>query len=113
MIRRLIGALLCVLLFGAATFDVYADVAKKDVSITLQFETSYFSLDPIDDANDTPYPDGIVSWSLREKVVTKLLLSSPLRKIRLTMPALLPCERLSQSRLMHQDPFRYQEVYRI
>ena len=113
MIRRLTGALLCVLLFGAATFDVYAGVAKKDVSVTLQFETSYLSLDPIDDASDTPYPDGIVSWFLREKVVAKLLLGGPLCKVRLPLPATLPYEPLSQSRLIYQDLLRYQEVYRI
>ena len=113
MVRRLIGALLCVLLSGAATFDAYADIAKRDVSITLHFETSYFSLDPVDDAADTPYPDGIVSWSLREKVVSKLLLSSPVRKFRFAMPAMLPRERLLQSRMTYQDLFRYQEVYRI
>jgi hypothetical protein len=113
MLRRLLGALLCFLVMTAATFDVYADVSKKDFSITLQFEASYTSLDPVEDAGDTGYPDGIVSWSPREKVVTKFILSSCLHQVPFAPPPLIARERLAHSRWAGQDILRYQEVCRI
>jgi hypothetical protein len=113
MLRRLLGALLCFLVIIAATFDVYADVSKKDFSITLHFEPSYTSLDPVEDAGDTGYPDGIVNWSPRERIVTKLILSSCLCKVPFAPPPVMACDRLANSRLASQDILRYQEVCRI
>jgi hypothetical protein len=113
MLRRLLGALLCFLVMTAATFDVYADVSKKDFSITLQFEASYTSLDPVEDAGDTGYPDGIVSWSPREKIVTKFILSSCLYQVPFAPPPMIARKRLAHSRWAGQDILRYQEVCRI
>jgi hypothetical protein len=113
MMRRLLGALLCFLVISAATFDVYADAARKDISITLQFEPSYTSLDPVEDTGDPGYPDGIVNWSPREKILTKLILATGPRKIRFTPPPMLSRERFAHSRQTTQEILRYQEVYRI
>jgi hypothetical protein len=113
MIRRLLGALLCLLVISAATFDAYADAARKDTSFTLQFEPSYTSLDPVEDAGDPGYPDGIVNWSPREKIVTKLILTTGPRKMRFMPPMILLRERFAHSRLTTQEILRYQEVFRI
>jgi hypothetical protein len=113
MIRRLIGALLCFVMMSAAVSSAYADAVKKDGSFELRFETSYVSLDPLDDFSDAPYPDGIIGWSPRGNSIIKLLLSSSIRKVRFTPPAIVFFERPAHSGLTSQDLFRYEKVYRI
>jgi len=111
MIRRLTGALLCFVMMTAAVSSAYAEAVKIDDSFDLRFETSYVALDPLDDFNDAPYPDGIISYSPRGNAVVKLTLA--IRKVRLTPPAIVFFERPAHSGLTSQDLFRYEKVYRI
>jgi hypothetical protein len=111
MIRRLIGALLCFVMMTAVLSSAYAEAVKMDGSFDLRFETSYVALDPLDDSNDAPYPDGIISYSPRGNAVVKLTLA--IRKIRFTPPAVVFFERPAHSGLTSQDLFRYEKVYRI
>lgn len=113
MIRRLTGALLCFVMMSAAVSSAYADALNKDSSLQLRFEISYVSMDPLDDASDTPYPDGIISWSPRGNSILKLLLGSSVRKVRLTAPAIVVFERPAHSALTSQDLFRFEKVFRI
>ena len=112
MIRRLAGALLCLFVMSAAVSSAYAEAVKKDGSSELRFETSFVSLDPLDDFGDAPYPDGIISWSPRGKAIIKMFGWS-LRKIRFVPPAMVFFERPPHSWLISQDLFRYEKVYRI
>jgi hypothetical protein len=113
MARRLIGAFLCVAIIIAALSSVYAEAAKKEGSFELRFETSFVSMDPMDDSSEAPYPHGIFSNSLRGKGVIKLMPASTVRKLRFTPPALVFFERPAHSGLISQDLFRYEKVYRI
>jgi len=113
MVRRILGILLCLLMIGAATSELYGQAVKKVFPIELRFEASYFTLDPIDDLNDTPYPDGIASWWPRGNTIIKLMLSSSVRKVRFLPPTNVSFERPAHSRLTSQDLFRLEKVYRI
>jgi hypothetical protein len=113
MVRRLIGALLCFAIISAAVSSVYAEAAKKEGSFELRFETSFVSLDPLDDSSDAPYPEGIVSASPRGNGVMKLTPGYAVRKLRFTPPPLVFFERSAHSGLISQDLFRYEKVYRI
>jgi hypothetical protein len=113
MIRRLTGALLCFVMISAAVSSAYAEAVKKDGSFQLRFETSYVSLDPLDDFSDAPYPDGIISSSPRGNSIIKIPLGSVIRKVRFTPPAIVFFERPSHSALTSQDLFRFEKVYRI
>jgi hypothetical protein len=104
---------LCFAMMSLAVCSAYAEVAKKDGSLQLRFETSYVSLDLLDDFGDAPYPDGIVSWSPRGNAITKLMLGTSVRKVRLVPPAVVFFERPAHSGLTSQDLFRYEKVYRI
>ena len=113
MIRRVLGILLCLFMTSAATAEIYGDAVKRVDPIQLRLETSYFSLDPLDDLNDTPYPDGIASWSPRGNTIIKLMLSASVRKFRFLPPATVLVERPARSRITSQDLFRLKKVYRI
>jgi len=113
MVRRWIGALLCALLIAVSTFDAYAEATHKNFSYTLKFETSYFSLDLLDDFNDGIPPTHTIDWSSREKVTGNFVLGAKVRRVRLVPPPLLSFEQATQPRQTSQDIFRFQEVYRI
>ena len=113
MIRRVTGALLCFVIMSAAVSSVYAEAVKKDGPFKLRFETSYVSLDPLDDFGDAPYPDGIISSSPRGNSVLKVLLASSIGKVRFIPPAIVFFERPAHSALTSQDLFRFEKVYRI
>jgi hypothetical protein len=113
MAMRWIGALLCALLIGVSTFDAYAGATQKNFSYTLELETSYFSLDLLDDFNDGIPPARTINWSSREKVTGSFLLGMKVRRIRFAPPPLISFEQATQPRLTSQDIFRFQEVYRI
>jgi len=113
MVRRVLGIILCLLMIGAATSELYGQAVKKVFPIELRFEASYFTVDPIDDLNDTPYPDGIASWSPRGNTLIKLMLSASVRKFRFLPPTNVSFERPAHSRLISQDLFRLEEVYHI
>ena len=113
MTRRWIGALLCALLVGVSTLDAYAEATQKNFSFQLDIETSYFSLDLLDDFGDTTLPMRTISWSSREKVTGNFMLGAKVRRIRFVPPPLISFEPATQPRLASQDIFRFQEVYRI
>ncbi|HKY07039.1 MAG TPA: hypothetical protein VJQ55_02310 [Candidatus Binatia bacterium] len=113
MTRRWIGALLCALLIGVSTYDAYSEVTQKHFSYTLKFETSFFSLDLLDDFNDGVPHARTINWSLREKVTGNFILAAKVRRVRFTPPPLMSFEHSSQLRFTSQDIFRFQEVYRI
>ena len=113
MTRRWLGALLCVLLIGVSTSDAYSEAAQKNFSFTLDIETSYFSLDVLDDSNDAVPPGRAVSWSPREKVTGKLILGAKVRRVRFTAPPPVFFEKAAHPRPISQDVFRFQEVFRI
>lgn len=98
---------------SAAVCSVYAEAVKKEGSFQLRFETSYVSLDPMDDSSDTPYPAGIVSTSPRGSGLIKLMPATIVRKVRFTPPTLVFFERPAHSGLISQDLFRFEKVYRI
>ena len=113
MARRWIGALLCALLIGVSTFDAYTEATQKNFSYTLEFETSYFSLDLLDDFSDGIPPTRTINWSSREKVTGTFVLGAKVRRVRFTPPPLISFEQATQPRLTTLDIFRFQEVYRI
>jgi hypothetical protein len=113
MARRWIGALLCALLIGVSTFDAYSEATQKNFSQTLEFETSYFSLDLLDDFNDGVPPARTINWSSREKITANFVLGAKVRRVRFTPPPLISFEQATQPRPTSQDIFRFQEVYRI
>ena len=113
MSRRLIGVGLCVLLFAVSTLDTYVRAAQKNITFKLDLETSYFSLDSLDDFSDSTRPTRTINWSAREKATTKLILGAKVRRISFTPPAFVLYERPGQFRPISQDIFRFQEVFRI
>lgn len=113
MSRRLIGVGLCVLLIAVSTIDTYGRAAQKNITFKLELETSYFSLDSLDDFSDSTRPSRTINWSPREKVTTKLILGAKVRRISFTPPAFVLYEGAGQSRPITQDIFRFQEVFRI
>lgn len=113
MIRRLLGALLCLVLIGVSSSAAYADATKKNYTFTLEIETSYFSLDSMDDVSDAAPPSQQINWSLREKSASNFLLGPKVRKIKFTPPSMMLFEQTAQPRPASQDIFRFQEVYRI
>lgn len=113
MAKRFLGALLCVLLIGASTFDAFADATQKKFSFTLEIETSYFSVDSLDDFSDTSPPSRTINWSARERVTGNFVLGAKVRRVKFTPPPLFFFELAAHSRLTSQDFFRFQEVCRI
>ena len=113
MKRRWLGALLCALLIGVSTSDAYAEASQKNFHFTLNIETSYFSLDALDDSNDTVPAGRAVSWSSREKITAKLILGAKVRRVRFTPPPPTFFESAAHPRTISQDVFRFQEVFRI
>jgi hypothetical protein len=96
-----------------STLDAYAEATQKNFSFQLDIETSYFSLDLLDDFGDTTLPMRTISWSSREKVTGNFMLGAKVRRIRFVPPPLISFEPATQPRLASQDIFRFQEVYRI
>ena len=113
MKRRWLGALLCALLIGVSTSDAYTEASQKNFSLTLNIETSYFSLDALDDANDTAPAGRAMSWSPREKVTGKLILGVKVRRVRFTPPPPVFFEKAAHPGPISQDVFRFQEVFLI
>lgn len=113
MTRRLLGVLLCLLLIGVSISAAYADATRKNYTFTLNIETSYFSLDSMDDVNDAAPPSQQINWSLRDKSASNFLLGTKVRKIKFTPPPMVHFEQTAQPRPASQDIFRFQEVYRI
>src|SRR5512135_2313603 len=113
MTRRLLGVILCVLLLSAATFDTYAETVQSSFSAIFEFETSFISLDSLDDFSDSTFPGRTMEWSPREKVNAKLMLATTPRKIRFSPARAESCEVGANSRQAFLDLFRFQEVYRI
>lgn len=113
MVRRWIGTLLCALLIAVSTFDAYTEATQKTFSYTLKFETSYFSIDLLDDFNDGIPPARTINWSSRERVTSNFVLGAKVRRVRFVPPPLISFEQVTQPQLTSQDIFRFQEVYRI
>ncbi len=113
MARRVLAALLCALLLSAASFDFFAEASQKSFSAILEFETSFISLDSLDDATDGGFPTRTVAWSPREKIIAKLMLDTTARRIKFAPAAMADCVGTANSRQTFQDLFRFQEVYRI
>ena len=113
MAKRVLGALLCALLIGASTFDAFAEVTQKNFSFTLKIETSYFSIDSLDDFSDGGHPGRTIDWSSREKVTSNFTLGAKVRRVKFAPPPLVFFEQAANPRLTSQDIFRFQEVYRI
>jgi hypothetical protein len=95
-----------------SAIDTYARAAQKNITFKLDIEASYFSLDSLDDFNDGTRPSRTINWSPREKVSAKLIMGAKVRRIRFTPPPLVLYEQPDQSRLVSQDIFRFQEVFR-
>lgn len=113
MAYRVLGAVLCALLISVSTFDAYADVSQKKFSVTLKLETSYFSLDSLDDFNDGGLPGRTINWSSRDKVTGNFMLGAKVRRVKFAPPPLVSFEQAAHPRITSQDIFRFQEVYRI
>jgi hypothetical protein len=111
--RRWLGAILCALLVGISTSDAYAQATQKNFAFTLDLETSYFSLDLLDDFSDAGMPVPTTKWSAREKFSGKMLLLAKVRRIRFSPPPLLTLELIAYSQPPIRDVFRFQEVFRI
>ena len=113
MARRWLGVLLCALLLAVSTFDAYAEATQKHFTFTLDIETSYFSLDLLDDFSDGAQPTRTINWSARDKVTGNFMLGAKVRRVKFAPPPLIFFEQAAQSRLTSQDIIRFQEVYRI
>jgi hypothetical protein len=111
--RRLLGAILCVLLISAGATAAHAAFSNLNCGVTIYLPPSFFSLDIFDDFADTGYPDGVVNRSAREKVPLKLSLLFKLKVAKVTSPALLTPQTLPQAFSSQQELYRYQEVFRI
>ena len=111
MLRRLLGAWLVMLLIGAAGWNSNPDTLKD--SLTLHFEASYVSLDPVEDTGDTSRPYDNSNWSPNEKIVPKLMLGPVVRIVRSIQPNSFSREPAVISRVTHQNKFQYHEVWRI
>jgi hypothetical protein len=96
-----------------STFDAYTEATQKNSSYTLKLETSFFSLDLLDDFNDGVPPGRTINWSAREKVTGNFVLGAKVRRVRFTPPPMLTFEQAAHPRPTSQDIFRFQEVYRI
>jgi hypothetical protein len=112
MARRCLGILFCALLLGVSTSDAYTEATQKNFTFTLKIETSYFSLDLLDDFSDGAQPARTINWSARDKVTGNFMLGAKVRRIKFAPPPLIFFEQAA-SRLTSQDIFRFQEVYRI
>ncbi|HEX7233124.1 MAG TPA: hypothetical protein VF452_22260 [Candidatus Binatia bacterium] len=111
MLQRLLGAWLVLLLGGAAGWNVNPDALKD--SLKLHLESSYVSLDPVEDTGDTSQPYVNSNWSSHEKIAPKLILG-PLARIVRSIQAPVLCREPSViSRVTHQNKFQYHEVWRI
>lgn len=113
MMRRVLGLLLCALLFGFSASTAYAEAAKKRFMIILDIETSYFSLDSFDDVADVSPRSGALSWSSRDKAPAKLVLGAKVRRIKFAFPSTVIYEPAASPRPASQDILRFQEVFRI
>jgi len=113
MAKRVLGALLCALLIGASTFDAFAEVTQKNFSFTLKIETSYFSIDSLDDYSDGSHPGRTINWSSREKITGNFTLGTKVRRVKFAPPPLVFFEQAAQPRITSQGIFRFHEVYRI
>ena len=113
MVKRVLGALLCALLIGASTFDAFAEVMQRNFPFTLKIETSYFSIDALDDFSDGSHPARSIDWSSREKITGNFTLGAKVRRVKFTPPPLAFFEQAAHPRIASQDIFRFQEVYRI
>ena len=113
MPRRVFGALLCALLLSAASFDFFAEASQKSFSSIFEFETSYISLDSLDDAAEGGLPGRTVAWSPRERIIAKLMLGTAPRRIKFVPGAMTDCVAPASSRQAFQDLSRFQEVCRI
>jgi hypothetical protein len=113
MSRRVIAVFMGLLLVAVSTIDTYGRAAQKKIVFPLEIETSYFSLDLLDDFNDALPPARSINWSAREKAAGKLILGAKVRRVRFTPPPMVLFERPCQARLISQDIFRFQEVFRI
>ena len=113
MAKRCLGTLLCALLIAVSTFDAYSEATQKNFPFTLHFETSYFSLDLLDEFGDGPQPTRTINWSARDKGTGNFILGAKVRRVRFAPPPLVSLEPATQPRLANQDIFRFQEVYRI
>jgi hypothetical protein len=113
MVRRLFGVLLCLFTLSAATSELYNQTDKNTLPMELRFETSYVSVDPLDDSGGLPYRGGFANTSPRVNTVTKLMLSATVRKFRFQLRPAESFERAGHSRLTDQDLFRLEKVFRI
>ncbi|MGE5218182.1 MAG: hypothetical protein ACM3SP_14365, partial [Chloroflexota bacterium] len=77
------------------------------------FETSFLSLDSLDDFGDNSFPSRSLDWSPREKVGAKLMPGAIPRKIKFAPTAVINGDGLVYDREAFRDLFRFQEVYRI
>jgi hypothetical protein len=110
---RVLATLLCALLLSAASFDFFAEASQKRFSAIFEFETSFISLDSLDDATEGGFPGRTVAWSPREKIIAKLMLGTTPRRIKFVPAAMADCVGIASSRQTFQDLLRFQEVYRI
>jgi hypothetical protein len=113
MVRRSLAILLCALLLAVSTSAAYADATRKNFIITLEIETSYFSLDSFDDATDFSPRGGTINWSSREKGSSNFVLGAKVRRIKFAPPSIAAYEPAAQPRPATHDILRFQEVFRI
>lgn len=113
MVRRILAAFLCALLFTVSASATYAEVTKKNFTIVLEIETSYFSLDSFDDATDVFPRGGTINWSSREKGSGNFVLGAKVRRIKFAPPSVTLFDSAAQPRPAAHDILRFQEVFRI
>jgi hypothetical protein len=112
-IRRIFGALLCILLISASATTAYATFSSLNCGIAIYLPPSFVSLDPFDDFTDVGYPDGVVNRSVRDKVTFKESLLLKARIANFLPQALLIPPTLPQAFSSQQQLYRFQEVFRI
>jgi hypothetical protein len=111
--RRILAALLCVLLFAVGSSAAYDEATQKHFALVLEIETSYFSLDSFDDGTDV-LPRGLtINWSSRDKGPSNFVLAAKVRRIKFTPPAMTLLEQTVQPRPSTHEILRFQEVFRI
>lgn len=113
MRRRVIGAILCLIVIASNAAAIYAEASDQDLLATLHLEVSYFSLDTTDDFADVVYPDGIVNGSPQRKIVPELSLGFKVRIGNLIAKTSWTPQRSVPRFPPHQHLYRYQEVFRI
>lgn len=113
MVRRVLGALICALLFGVSASTAYAEAGRKRFAMVLEIETSYFSLDSFDDVTDVSPRGGTMSWSSRDKSASQIVLGAKVRKIKFAPSAAMDYESAAPPRPAAHDILRFQEVFRI